>query len=46
MQAAHATFRLEIAQRSVSLTPIDPRESTEIFVRNGLLKGIREQPPF
>ena len=40
-------FGLEIARRSVSLTPVDPKDSTNIFVRNGLVEqGIREQPEF
>lgn len=40
-------FGLELSRRHVSLTPIDPKESTDIFVRNGLIEqGIHEQPGF
>ncbi|MGB0415481.1 MAG: ATP-dependent RNA helicase HrpA [Coraliomargarita sp.] len=40
-------FGLEIARRNVSLTPIAPKDSTDIFVRNGLVEqGIRERPEF
>ena len=40
-------FGLEIGRRNVSLSPIDPEQSTELFVRNGLIEGgIRERPEF
>ncbi len=40
-------FGLEISQSNISLSRIDPDQSTEIFVRNGLIeKGIRERPDF
>ena len=40
-------FGLEIGQSNISLTRIDPDQSTEIFVRNGLIEqGIRERPDF
>lgn len=40
-------FGLEIGRSNVSLSRIDPDQSTEIFVRNGLIEqGIRERPDF
>jgi ATP-dependent helicase HrpA len=40
-------FGLEISQSNISLSRIDPDQSTEIFVRNGLIEqGIRERPDF
>ena len=40
-------FGLEIGRNNVSLSRIDPEESTDIFVRNGLIElGIRERPDF
>jgi ATP-dependent helicase HrpA len=40
-------FGLEISRSNVSLSRIDPDQSTDIFVRNGLIeKGIRERPDF
>jgi ATP-dependent helicase HrpA len=40
-------FGLEIGRSNVSLSRIDPEQSTDIFVRNGLIElGIRERPKF
>lgn len=40
-------FGLEIGRSNVSLSRIAPDESTDIFVRNGLIEtGIRERPDF
>ena len=40
-------FGLEIGRSNVSLSRIDPEQSTDIFVRNGLIElGIRERPEF
>lgn len=40
-------FGLEIGRSNVSLSRIDPDQSTDIFVRNGLIElGIRERPDF
>ena len=40
-------YGLEIGRSNVSLSRIDPDQSTEIFVRNGLIEqGIRERPDF
>ncbi|MFQ3223888.1 MAG: ATP-dependent helicase HrpA [Lentimonas sp.] len=40
-------FGLEIGRSNVSLSRIDPEQSTDIFVRNGLIElGIRERPDF
>lgn len=40
-------FGLELSRSHVSLTPINPQQSTDIFVRNGLIEqGIHEQPSF
>lgn len=40
-------FGLEIGRRNVSLTPVAPNDSTDIFIRNGLIEqGIRERPDF
>jgi ATP-dependent helicase HrpA len=40
-------FGLELGRANVSLSPIDPDESTDIFVRNGLIEvGIKERPDF
>jgi ATP-dependent helicase HrpA len=40
-------FGLEIGRNNVSLSRIDPEQSTDIFVRNGLIEqGIRERPDF
>lgn len=40
-------FGLEISRTNVSLSRVDADESTDIFVRNGLVElGIRERPEF
>ncbi len=40
-------FGLELSCRMVGLTPIDPDEATDIFIRKGLIEqGIRERPDF